>query len=206
MFQCYETPLPPYRRPPTPGPPPAYDSVVSQADQFRRFGKDEDYSDELDKIQQYCSAETTTCPTQVLVDSMSRPDKLRHCKVEGSCSFYKRIDGDVNTDSNGSCSSSEEVYELNRKHFYQNHTRIEQSEQITSFCSGVSDNHVIIEIDSGYLDTDERESHFHSTDRIVEDVGQKIQDGLAEYEITQNTTTPLGEMEETVNTCTFLLN
>lgn len=197
FFQCYETPLPPYRRPPTPGPPPAYDSVVSQADQFRRFGKDEDCSEELDKIHRYCSEETTTYLKDDLVDSRNSLDKLRHCRVEGCCSYYHKTDGEVNTDSNGSFSSSEEVYDVSRKHFDQHHTTIGQTEQMTSFCSVVSNDHVIVEIDSGYLDVDGR-------DQIL-DVGKQVQDGLAEYEVTQITTS-FGEVKETVIIIVLLLN
>lgn len=97
----------PFRRPPTPGPPPAYDSVVSSTDKLRRFGIDDDYVDDPDKFER-CSFEGSTGPDELgeIVISGDRLDALNYCTIRRGC--MDRFDARTSSDDASSAENDDE--------------------------------------------------------------------------------------------------
>lgn len=95
--------LPP-RRPATPGPPPAYDSVVSSTDKLRRFGIVDDYVDDISKFDRYILHEGSTGPEElqnVITLDEGRLEDLSFCTIRRGC--MDRFDpGDVPGSETGS--------------------------------------------------------------------------------------------------------
>lgn len=91
-FQYPETPNDGYlqtRRPPTPGPPPAYDSVVSSTDKLRRFGIVDDYLEDTSKFDRYILHEGSAGPEElrdaVITLDEGRLENLSFCTIRRGC-------------------------------------------------------------------------------------------------------------------------